>query len=62
MPGVAHICGNLMNILVLGLGNILLQDEELGVRVLERLEREAIPTALALKLSVHQVDCRNCLR
>ncbi len=29
-----------MNILVLGLGNVLLQDEGVGVRVIERLQKE----------------------
>lgn len=31
---------NRMNILVLGLGNVLLQDEGVGVRVIERLHKE----------------------
>lgn len=58
-----------MRILVLGVGNILLTDEAIGVRIVEALEQRYIlpgrlfndmrHTLLRITTKTHQVSCRN---
>lgn len=43
VPGQAGVCGKERRILVLGLGNILLEDEGLGVHIAQELQKRALP-------------------
>ncbi len=43
MPAPAGVCGKKRRILVLGLGNILLEDEGIGVRIAQELQKRALP-------------------